>query len=227
MLSPFSMTASMSLSEQLIRLIVPQDVVTLLFLIVMIGLLLFLLLRVLLPLLQISRQIRQSTEMIRALAGKSRRNVGLINDLDHETGFLNHPLLKNNWKLFKSDLQSVENHPELCEIEEYFTEDSIIHTLGKSQVAELAPGIFTTLGILGTFVGLYMGLQLFNVPADVTGDVASQQLTASTNGLIEGIKTAFQTSIYGIAFSLFFNTLYRRLVNQTRRALDDFLAAFR
>lgn len=56
------------------------------------------------------------------------------------------------------------------------------------------PSVFTTLGILGTFVGIFFGLQDFNVD-DITNSIPS---------LLEGMKTAFSTSIFGILMSLFF-----------------------
>jgi DNA repair ATPase RecN len=56
------------------------------------------------------------------------------------------------------------------------------------------PSIFTTLGILGTFVGIYFGLQKFDV----------NNITESIPSLLEGLKTAFSTSIVGIVLSVIF-----------------------
>ena len=56
------------------------------------------------------------------------------------------------------------------------------------------PSVFTTLGILGTFVGIFFGLQKFDV----------NNISDSIPPLLEGMKTAFSTSIVGIIFSLIF-----------------------
>lgn len=56
------------------------------------------------------------------------------------------------------------------------------------------PSVFTTLGILGTFVGIFVGLQEFDV----------QNITQSIPKLLEGMKTAFSTSIIGIILSIGF-----------------------
>ncbi|MGQ9799737.1 MAG: hypothetical protein ACUVRG_10710 [Ignavibacterium sp.] len=56
------------------------------------------------------------------------------------------------------------------------------------------PSVFTTLGILGTFVGIFFGLQKFDV----------YNINDSIPPLLEGMKTAFSTSIIGILFSLIF-----------------------
>lgn len=64
-------------------------------------------------------------------------------------------------------------------------------------VYDSIPTVFTTLGILGTFVGIYFGLRRFDV----------ENITGSIPTLLEGLKTAFTTSIWGISLSLLFGKL--------------------
>lgn len=59
------------------------------------------------------------------------------------------------------------------------------------------PTVFTTLGVLGTFLGIFFGLQDFDV----------DNITESIPDLLEGLKTAFLTSIAGIILSLVFGRL--------------------
>jgi hypothetical protein len=54
------------------------------------------------------------------------------------------------------------------------------------------PNIFTTLGVLGTFLGIVWGLWKFDV----------NDIDSSIPRLLEGLKTAFFTSILGIGFNL-------------------------
>lgn len=56
------------------------------------------------------------------------------------------------------------------------------------------PSIFTTIGILGTFGGIYVGLKSFDV----------NEIESSIPMLLEGMKLAFLTSIIGIILSLIF-----------------------
>jgi len=56
----------------------------------------------------------------------------------------------------------------------------------------LAPPLLTTLGILGTFLGIAIGLVTFDV-GDIDGSIPR---------LLEGLKTAFITSIVGIGLSI-------------------------
>ncbi len=106
-----------------------------------------------------------------------------------------------------------------CNIEDYIgydLVDSVIHRERLSQVS----GVMTGLGILGTFVGLSLGLQSFN-----TGTTA--QITGSIEPLMNGIKVAFHTSIYGMVFSLIFNYVYKRRLDDAENAVDYFLRNFR
>lgn len=106
-----------------------------------------------------------------------------------------------------------------CDIEDYIgmdLVDSVIHRERLNQVA----GVMTGLGILGTFIGLSLGLQSFN-----TGTTA--EITNSIEPLMEGIKVAFHTSIYGMVFSLVFNYVYKKRLDDTENAVRDFLRAYK
>ncbi len=52
-------------------------------------------------------------------------------------------------------------------------------------------------GVLGTFVGIFIGLQGFN-PDDIVNSV---------NGILAGLKTAFFTSILGMSVALILSTM--------------------
>lgn len=105
-----------------------------------------------------------------------------------------------------------------CDVENYINHGIIDDCIDRN-VLNLISGTMTGLGILGTFVGLTLGLQSFN-----TG--TADAITKSIGPLIQGIKVAFHTSIYGMFFSIFFSFAYRGKLNEASRALDDFLTAF-
>jgi len=64
-------------------------------------------------------------------------------------------------------------------------------------VYDTIPNVYTTIGVLGTFVGIYFGLRDFDV----------DNITTSIPILLEGLKTAFTTSIWGISLSLIFGKI--------------------
>lgn len=100
------------------------------------------------------------------------------------------------------------------DFQNYINEDILRKEVGNQPVSEALPGIMTGLGILGTFVGLVMGLQYF----DSSTATAIQE---SIPTLINGIRTAFITSIVGIIFSLIYNMIYRRIMKGSLRAMDE------
>lgn len=80
----------------------------------------------------------------------------------------------------------------------------------------------TGLGILGTFIGLTIGLSKFNLGSDI--DTSLMQ--TSISGLLEGIKTAFITSIFGVVYSLLFNFFYKKIYISTCEAMDEFIVCY-
>lgn len=74
-------------------------------------------------------------------------------------------------------------------------------------VYESIPSLFTTLGIFGTFLGIYAGLQNFDVK-DINNSIPT---------LLEGMKTAFLTSILGIFLSILFGKLSQIVAERAER----------
>ena len=81
-------------------------------------------------------------------------------------------------------------------------------------------GTLTGLGILGTFLGLSLGLGAFGGDDIFT-------ITDNIGSLLSGMKVAFHTSVYGIFFSLVFNFVYRSIMSDAYETLDEFLSVFR
>jgi hypothetical protein len=77
---------------------------------------------------------------------------------------------------------------------------SILNTIGvgvfrqkwAQHLADSAPGLLPTLGILGTFVGICIGLLSFK----------TSSLEQSVPLLLEGLKTSFVTSVVGVFFAV-------------------------
>lgn len=104
------------------------------------------------------------------------------------------------------------------DIENYINEDEVDSIIRK-RLIELVPDVLTSLGILGTFIGLVVGLKDFE-PTNY------ETMTASVSSLVEGIKVAFLTSIYGLSLSLVFGygtkAAYGALMDRMQSFLDCF-----
>ena len=127
--------------------------------------------------------------------------------------------LRNEWQKFLLNAGQLDVRGMPCDIEDYINEDSVIDKPGHSQLAELIPSLLTSLGILGTFIGLMEGLTSVNF-SDAQGTMDSIPL------LLTGMRFAFATSVAGITCSLLFNMFYRMSAGRACRALDSFDEAF-
>ena len=106
-----------------------------------------------------------------------------------------------------------------CDLEEYINED-LLDRVGMNFFNSGVSGTLTGLGILGTFLGLSMGLGAFSGDDIFT-------ISDNVGSLLSGMKVAFHTSVYGILFSLVFNIVYRSIMADAYEVLNEFLAVFR
>lgn len=130
--------------------------------------------------------------------------------------------LRNKYRDYQYELERIVHTDKTyykCDIADYIGFDLIDTVIHRERLNQVA-GVMTGLGILGTFVGLSLGLQNFN-----TGTTA--EITNSIAPLMSGIKVAFHTSIYGMVFSLVFNYVYKRRLDDAEIAVRAFLGAYK
>ena len=106
-----------------------------------------------------------------------------------------------------------------CDIEDYVNEE-LLDKVGCSYFNSGISGTMTGLGILGTFIGLSLGLGSFSGDDIYT-------ISDNVGPLLSGMKVAFHTSVYGIIFSLIFNFVYRSIMSDAYGKLNSFLDVFR
>lgn len=127
--------------------------------------------------------------------------------------------LRNEWQQFLLNASQLDLRGMPCDTREYINEETVIDKPGHVQLAELIPGLLTSLGILGTFLGLMQGLTSVDF-SNAEGTIQS------IPQLLSGMRFAFATSVAGIACSLLFNMLNRMAAGRAMRALDHFEDAF-
>ena len=81
----------------------------------------------------------------------------------------------------------------------------------KRRWIEQLPSLISTLGVLGTFLGITIGLLNFN----------SNDLDASIPLLLDGLKTAFFTSLAGMVGSLFLSRTVSRIYDNLDKGTSD------
>ncbi len=108
----------------------------------------------------------------------------------------------------------------------FFVLGILWRTKGWDMHTNTAASILTIVGVLGTFIGIYIGLQNFD----------TDNLQNSIKDLLDGLKLAFGTSIVGIASALLlkgiisplFQTLKKRNARDPlEEAIDKFVLALK
>ena len=127
--------------------------------------------------------------------------------------------LKGTWLRFLQNAEQLDRRGLPCNVEDYINDDTVVHGPGNAQLAELVPSLLTSLGILGTFMGMMSGLS----GLDFTN---SENIISSIPTLLAGMKFAFGTSVAGVSCSIVFNMLNRILQGSGYRAIDDFVECF-
>ena len=141
--------------------------------------------------------LTQSLENAAAELGNLFHKPGRIGTDQVETlnGIFHHPYLDGTMNSFTDGV--LKSEEGIDDIEEYLNEEELDNHIHK-RLLEMVPDIFTSLGILGTFVGLVWGLKNFE-PSNY------EAMTTSVASLVDGIKVAFLTSIYGISLSIVYS----------------------
>ncbi len=171
--------------------------------------------RCLFPLRATASKLRRGAKVI-ITENKQKKDVRSWKDL----GFLGDRM-QTAWADFLQNAEVRAAHGENCDVAEFINDETVIDTAGSQGLADITPGLLTSLGILGTFLGLVKGLSGLSISAAQT-----EQLLAAMEQLIGGMSTAFLTSIAGVTCSVFFTLLYNHEKEKCRKALDRFCDVF-
>ncbi len=125
----------------------------------------------------------------------------------------------NKYRMQAKGTKSRRGASPSCDLGEYINED-LLDRAGMNFFNSGVSGTLTGLGILGTFLGLSMGMGAFS-----GNDIFT--ISDNVGSLLSGMKVAFHTSVYGILFSLVFNVVYRSVMSDAYEVLDEFLSVFR
>ncbi|MDR1979264.1 MAG: hypothetical protein LBQ42_11085 [Synergistaceae bacterium] len=107
--------------------------------------------------------------------------------------------LKNLWKTYRNTFEDAERESKTeTDAEEALGYFLVVSENMSRRFWALLPAFFVGAGILGTFVGLALGIGNFNTDTTET-------IQASIRQLLSGMNTAFYTSIFGMSFSLLFS----------------------
>lgn len=136
-----------------------------------------------------------------------------------EDDFLGKGALFAHWSDYLNNLFFADGrYHNASNVEDYINEETVIYGPGRISFAEALPGLLTSLGFLGTLIGLAVGLSGFNMT-----DSAAVQSSIVT--LIPGMRYAFMTSIFGVVGSVAFTLITRMVYGSTEHTLTQFYSA--
>lgn len=161
---------------------------------------------------------RNSALLNRAVMKLERTSGSKKKPVWQEPRFLGRAM-RPDWQRFLLNADQLELRGLPCNTEEYINEDTVIYKPGHAQVAEILPSLLTSLGILGTFLGMMEGLTNLNF-------TDSSATISSIPTLLGGMRFAFATSVAGITCSIFFNVAYHMVKGRAFKALDAFDETF-
>lgn len=156
------------------------------------------------------KQIRELLTLLKSYKGKSFNESGIFENFKAAMKASNFNSL---WKQYETSLIHVgpdmEGRYQIYSTENaeyYFNSDTLSRGLMVGFWKNLA-GIFTAIGILGTFLGLTVGLYGINIDSK---DL--EVLSSGIQNLFQGLSTAFLTSVAGIICAIGYNIYYSHLM---------------
>ncbi len=100
-------------------------------------------------------------------------------------------------------------------IKEFLPQEIVLDQIRNQRLANALPGIFVSIGIFGTFLGLVLGLSEVNLE-----DV--DNMAKGVKSLITGLSLAFSSSLLGILFSVVFSFIYKVRITRLENAFFIF-----
>lgn len=164
---------------------------------------------------RITKDLKGITETFSEAEAKGTRGNEAYLSLMESMHFT-YPETEGDWMRLQDSWRSSDGMD--CDVEDYIFESELLESCNYNVCTQVA-GILTALGILGTFLGLVLGLRSFDFSN-------ADQMTSSVEALVGGLNVAFYTSIYGVTLSILYNIIFRRITTGLTQELNHFYDAF-
>lgn len=169
------------------------------------------------PILKIGNQLKEAGK----IAEDAKDYKGLVNGLN------NNDLgkVKKLFDIYKKGLRAEkiisENGEEkkiyyyTNDISYYFDEDNIIYkNIAEKTITHITQAL-TGVGIFGTFMGIVKGVSKLNM-------TNSDTMKTGIETLLSGVKVSFNTSLYGILFSVILIFAFKIVIDIVMKKSNDF-----
>lgn len=161
-----------------------------------------------LPLLEVNKEMKEIL--------KKSKIAKSLDDIDLEINKEKYYSIKNMFKEYmKTTKKKQDKYKYSIDISYYFDEDNLVYKKVSNKTINQIVQSLTGVGIFGTFLGVVngvSGLNLENSDAMKTGIVK----------LLQGVKLSFNSSLYGIMFSLIMIIIYKMLIDHIMKKVHSF-----
>jgi hypothetical protein len=158
----------------------------------------------------------EAIRLFRKIA-RLKKSLKSIDVKDYESFNDSYPIT-NYWISYKSSFGFDDLNKTTEDANDYFNENSLILNNSNFRHFLTLPSIFVGIGILGTFVGLVIGISSFDLSNSTT-------IKDSIAILLGGMATAFYTSIAGmftsIVFNLFEKTIFHSVYKEIKQLANE------
>ena len=158
---------------------------------------------------------KKVTGIRNALAGMSADSLNEKRRDIHNSIKQNDEANGQLWREFDESLVTSDQAPFLrntLDAEHFFSTHTLSRGLTENRLIAAVPGFLTAVGVIGTFLGLTLGLSGLSIG----GEADTGKLTAGIQTMISGASVAFITSVWGVATSLIFNVFEKLLERNIR-----------
>lgn len=180
--------------------------------------------RFVVPAWRLGRDLGKAVNALAAIKHRVAGNVVELDEIAREAMTL--PMLAHLWSEYTETLHPQRKTDDSGQSRivrwratamaaSFFTEHAIVGTPLKTEFYKHLPGILTGLGIIGTFMGLIVGLRNFDVSTDPTQ--AQNQL----HMLINSVGHAFYVSAGAISIAMLFTWIEKSLVTARYRQVEE------
>lgn len=151
------------------------------------------------------------------IASKRRDLISFITDKDKEKS---QPV-RHIWKEFDETLIEVKaignvHLHNTFDASHFFNTHTLAKGVTDNRLIAAVPGFLTAVGVIGTFVGLQIGLSEMNI----SSEVSVEEMKAGVSAVIGGAKVAFMTSVWGVLLSVLFNFIEKSLEQSIRKKIS-------
>lgn len=165
---------------------------------------------------------KRTTTLKKLLEDLSPETVALERETLREKSALSGRRVRHLWSEFDETLVESKSDDGLrlhnvYDADYFFNPATLAPGITESRMLAAVPGFLTAIGVVGTFIGLQLGLS----ELDIGSDVRVEEMKEGLAHVISGAKLAFMTSVWGVFLSVLFNFIEKAIENNVRDGISS------